>query len=180
MPTPIADYAFIGDRRTGALISPEGSIDWLCLPDFDSTACFASVLGTPDHGRWVLSPVEEATTTRRYVGGSLVLETVHETASGAVRICDVMPEETGRADVLRRIEGVRRRVTLRHDWQIRPGYGLHCPLVVQEGQTLVAVAGPDRFTLRGPHLPPVRRGRVEEARFEVGEGEVIDLHMTWQ
>lgn len=180
MPTPIADYAFIGDRRTGALISPEGSIDWLCLPDFDSTACFASVLGTPDHGRWVLSPVEEATTTRRYVGGSLVLETVHETASGAVRICDVMPEETGRADVLRRIEGVRGRVTLRHDWQIRPGYGLQCPLVVQEGQTLVAVAGPDRFTLRGPHLPPVRRGRVEETRFEVGEGEVIDLHMTWQ
>ena len=94
VPTPIEDYAVLGDLGTAALVSRRGSVDWLCLPRFDSHACFAALLGTPDHGRWLLGPADEdAVSTRRYVDGSFVLETVHRTPTGAVRVTDLMPIE---------------------------------------------------------------------------------------
>ena len=181
--TPIADYAFIGDRRTGALVSREGSIDWLCLPDFDSPAALAALLGAPEHGAWTLTPVAPARTTRRYLGESLVLETLHETDAGAVRVTDLMPSEVGRADVLRRIEGVSGEVRMRHAWRVRPWYGLHCPWLRSErdalgGTALVAVAGPDRFTLRGPRVGELLDG--EEVELVVRAGDVLDFDMTWQ
>ena len=108
VPTPIEDYAVLGDLGTAALVSRRGSVDWLCLPRFDSRACFAALLGTPDHGRWLITPVDpDAVTTRRYVGNSFVLETTHETPTGRVRVTDVMPLGDGRSDLLRRIEGTR-------------------------------------------------------------------------
>lgn len=184
MSTAIEDYAFIGDRHTGALISPEGSVDWLCLPDFDSPACFAALLGTEEHGRWMISPMATARTTRRYLPDSLVLETVHETDQGSVRVTDLMPEGSRRADVLRRIEGISGEVHLRHEWRVRPWYGRSIPLVHTRelhGETaLVAVSGPDRFTLRGPQLPSLDPDGVCRDVLVVRPGEVIDFHLTWQ
>ena len=107
MALPIEDYAVLGDTGTAALVGRDGSIDWLCLPRFDSPACFAALLGEPQHGRWLLGPADEATTTRRYVGETFVLETTHETESGTVRVVDLMPLCDGRADGVRRGEGVR-------------------------------------------------------------------------
>src|SRR5436190_13625925 len=101
MPSRIEDYALIGDCETAALVGRDGSIDWLCLPRFDSPACFTALLGTPDHGRWLIGPVGEATSTRAYVGNSFVLETTHQTSSGSVKVTDLMPLADGRADVVR-------------------------------------------------------------------------------
>ncbi|MBL8129214.1 MAG: glycoside hydrolase family 15 protein, partial [Chloroflexia bacterium] len=82
-PQRIADYALLGDLQTAALVSREGSVDWACFPRFDSGACFASLLGTPQNGRWLLAPQERVLRTeRRYLPGSLILETTHTTASG--------------------------------------------------------------------------------------------------
>src|SRR5512143_2352553 len=96
MPLPIADYALIGNTRTSALVGRDGSIDWLCLPRFDSAACFAALLGRPEHGRWLLAPIGEVHQVRRaYRVDSLVLETDFETSTGAVRLIDSMPLEAG-------------------------------------------------------------------------------------
>ena len=117
MPLPIEDYALLGDTGTCALVGRDGSVDWLCLPRFDSPACFAALLGTPKHGRWLLGPSEESgavTSTRRYVGNTFVLETVHETETGSVRVTDLMPIGDGRADVVRIVQGVTGPVEMRH------------------------------------------------------------------
>ncbi|MDO5629748.1 MAG: glycoside hydrolase family 15 protein [Mobilicoccus sp.] len=181
-PTPIEDYAYIGDQRTGALISPGGSMDWLCLPHFDSPAVFTALLGTPDHGRWLIGPDEDATTTRRYLPDTLVLETLHETASGTVRVTDVMPASPDRADVLRRVEGVSGTVRMRHEWIVRPWYGKRCPWVDLldddgHGRRLSATAGPAKFVLRAPHLPGAN---YDGDTFDVAEGDVLDFDFTWQ
>src|ERR687894_3131730 len=103
MAAPIEDYALIGDTHTAGLVSRDGSIDWLCLPRFDSPACFAALLGDHDNGRWLLAPVdEEAEVSRRYVGLSSMLETTFTTTSGEVVLLDVMPTGDARADVVRR------------------------------------------------------------------------------
>src|SRR3954464_13654991 len=100
MPLPIEDYAVLGDRGTAALVGRDGSIDWLCLPRFDSPACFAALLGDTDHGRWLIGPADphSATVTRRYVGSSALLETTFTTPTGTVRLLDVMPTGDERAD----------------------------------------------------------------------------------
>src|SRR3954462_4998524 len=99
---PLEDYALIGDIQTAALVGRDGSIDWLCLPRFDSGACFAALLGTPEHGRWLLAPRGEVRSTRRrYRDGTLVLETEHETAAGAVRVVDCMPVRVRSPDLVR-------------------------------------------------------------------------------
>ena len=115
----------IGNMVSAALVGRDGSIDWLCLPRFDSPACFASLLGTDDHGRWFLGPVEEATATRSYREHSFVLDTVHETATGRVRVTDLMPFGDGRADLLRVVDPERcpLRPQLLADRR-RPGVGL--------------------------------------------------------
>ena len=131
MALPIEDYALIGDSRTAALVGRDGSIDWLCLPRFDSHACFAALLGTPGNGRWLIGPAGPAETTRRYLPHSSVLETTHTTATGSFRVVDAMPIGDQRADVVRRVEGLSGTVTVRHEWIVRLGYGHIKPWVTR-------------------------------------------------
>ncbi|WP_347350703.1 glycoside hydrolase family 15 protein [Intrasporangium sp.] len=185
--TPIADYAVLGDRHTVALVSRGGSVDWLCLPHFDSHACFAALLGTPDNGRWLLGPADaHARSTRRYLADSFVLETVHETGSGRVRVTDLMPLADGRADLLRVVEGLEGSVRMRHEWVVRFGYGATRPWISRhvedleggESRLVTAVAGPDMLVLRGTRLPTASGGRhVDE--FDVAAGDRLTFSTTW-
>src|SRR5437588_483214 len=130
MPARIEDYAVIGDTHTVALVGRDGSIDWLCLPRFDSGACFAALLGDPSHGRWLLAPRgEPAVTRRRYRDGTLVLETEFDTDDGTVRLVDFMPRRGEAPDVVRLVEGVRGRVAMRMELIIRFDYGSIVPWV---------------------------------------------------
>ena len=183
MALPIEDYALIGDRGTAALVGRDGSIDWLCLPRFDSPACFAALLGTEEHGRWLLAPADEVVRTdRRYVDGTAVLETTFTTAGGQLVLLDVMPTGDGRADVVRRVTCTRGSVTVRHDWVVRTDYGRVRPWVSRErahgNDVVVAVAGPDKFVLRGPRLPRGHEGHHSD-EFEMSEGEELTFSTTW-
>src|SRR5512134_2255840 len=114
MPLRIEDYALIGDCETAALVGRDGSIDWLCTPRFDSPACFAALLGTPEHGRWLLAPAGGGRATRRrYRDGTLVLETEFETREGTVQIVDCMPIRDRNVDVVRIVKGLRGTVPMR-------------------------------------------------------------------
>ena len=184
-PTPIEDYAVIGDMQTCALVSLGGSVDWLCLPRFDSPSCFTALLGTPDNGRWLIGPRDEARTTRRYVGDTFILETTHETATGVVRVIDAMPTGDDRADIVRTIVGVRGTVTMEHEWVVRFGYGKIKPWVSRQtgpggkGDHLItAVAGPDLLVLRGTRLPKASDGRHRD-EFDVVEGQTLTFSTTW-
>ncbi len=183
--TPIGDYAVIGDMETCALVSRAGSVDWLCLPRFDSPSCFTALLGTSEHGRWLLGPAGEARSTRRYVGDTFVLETTHETDTGVVRVIDVMPTSDDRADIMRTVEGVSGTVRMRHEWVVRFGYGKITPWVSRhhgpgghDDHVITAVAGPDMLVLRGTRLPHAHDGRhIDE--FDVAAGERIGFATTW-
>ena len=171
MPLPIEDYALIGDCHTAALVGRNGSIDWLCLPRFDSGACFAALLGETDHGRWLIAPAAQALEVRRiYRDGTLILETEFETNEGAVRIIDCMPLSNGRCDVLRIVEGLRGRVAMRTELVIRFDYGSIVPWVRQLDGTLQATAGPDTLEL---HTPVAVHGENMKtvAEFNVSKGE---------
>lgn len=182
--TPIEEYAVLGDTETAALVSRAGSIDWLCLPRFDSPACFAALLGTPEHGRWLLGPKGEARTTRRYVEHSFVLETTHETPTGTARVLDLMPIADGRADIIRTVECLRGRVTMVHQWVVRFEYGKIRPWVSHstghrlDSDVITAVAGPDMLVLRGTRLPKARDGRHED-ELEMRIGDVHTFSTTW-
>ncbi|MGH3499731.1 MAG: glycoside hydrolase family 15 protein [Nocardioidaceae bacterium] len=183
MALPIEDYAVLGDTGTAALVGRDGSVDWLCLPRFDSQACFAALLGGPEHGRWVIGPAGEATTTRRYAGNTFVLETTHETDAGVVKVTDLMPIGDQRADVVRTIEGVSGTVRMRHEWVVRFGYGKVRPWVTrdedEEGRPVVlAIAGPDKLVLRGSRLPSAKDGTHYE-EFDVHEGDSLYFSTTW-
>jgi GH15 family glucan-1,4-alpha-glucosidase len=180
---PIAEYALLGDTERAALVSRRGSVDWLCLPRVDSPACFAALLGTPEHGRWLLGPAGEATSTRSYRGDSFVLDTVHTTATGAVRVTDLMPFGDGRADLLRVVEGLEGEVEMVHEWVVRTGYGAVTPWVSRvdddAGRPVIrAVAGPDMLVLRGTRLPHPTDHRHGDT-FVVRAGERLELSMTW-
>ena len=139
----IEDYAVVGDLHTAALIGSDGSVDWLCLPRFDSPACFAALLGTADAGRWLLAPVTGGRCTRRrYRPDTLVLETEWETPDGTVRVVDAMPPRDGRVDLVRVVEGVRGRVRMRSELRLRFDYGSVVPWVRHVGGQVSAVAGP--------------------------------------
>jgi GH15 family glucan-1,4-alpha-glucosidase len=171
MPLAIADYALISDCHTAALVGRDGSIDWLCLPRFDSGACFAALLGSPDHGRWLVAPQAEARCTgRRYRDGTTILETEFETDGGAVRLIDFMPLSKDRWDVVRIVEGLRGRVAMQLELVIRFDYGSIVPWVRQENGVLLAVAGPDRLELHSAVAVHGENMRTV-ARFEVGAGE---------
>jgi GH15 family glucan-1,4-alpha-glucosidase len=184
MLTPIEDYAVLGDTETAALVSRGGSVDWLCLPRFDSHACFAALLGTPEHGRWLLAPVERAKSARRYLENSFILETIHETPTGAVKVTDLMPIADGRADIVRRIEGLRGTVRMRHEWVVRFNYGKIRPWVSHargrelDAEAITAVAGPDMLVLRGTRLPKADEGHHRD-EFDVSEGEHYTFSTTW-
>src|SRR5205823_7987067 len=120
MPLPIEDYALLGDLQTAALVGRDGSVDWLCLPRFDSGACFAALLGDERHGRWLLAPSEpSARSSRRYLDDTLVLETTWETDEGAARVLDFMPPRGEAPDVVRIVEGLRGRVEMYTELVIR-------------------------------------------------------------
>jgi GH15 family glucan-1,4-alpha-glucosidase len=188
----IEDHAVVGDLHTMALIARDGSVDWLCLPRFDSAACFAAILGDEDNGRWQLCPKGLADgvvlrTARRYVEGTLVLETEWETATGVVRLVDAMPVRDGRADLVRRVVGVRGTVDMAMRLTIRFGYGRDVPWVHRthdaEGREgLLAVAGPDALILRGDLLPdPDEAAEVasHHTYFTVVEGETVGFSLCW-
>ena len=186
MALPIEDYAVLGDMDTAALVGQNGSIDWLCLPRFDSPACFAALLGTRDNGHWLLGPKGPARTTRRYLGNSFVLETTHETPTGMVRVTDYMPLGEGRADIVRRVEGVRGTLRMRHQWVVRFDFGKVRPWVMRRadspeigaGAVISAIAGPDMVVLRGSRLPHAVGTRHED-EFDVSAGQRMTFTMTW-
>jgi GH15 family glucan-1,4-alpha-glucosidase len=187
----IEEYAVVGDTSTMALIGLDGSVDWLCLPRFDSEACFAKLLGDEDNGRWQVCPRHWSKgvvtrMSRRYLPGTLILETTWETETGIVRLTDAMPPRDRHADLIRRIEGVEGEVEMAMRWVVRFGYGAAVPWVrriTERGQQAVlAVAGPDAVLLRGDVLPePDRRGgdRAHHTYFTVRAGEIVDLTMSW-
>src|SRR5688572_21249965 len=150
MALPIEDYALIGDRGTAALVGKDGSIDWLCLPRFDSSACFAALLGTEENGRWHLAPsVAVRAVRRRYLPGTLILETEFQVdGDGAVRVLDFMPPRTDKPDLLRIVEGVRGEAPMRMELVIRFDYGWIVPWVRQSGRGIRAIAGPETLYCR--------------------------------
>ena len=172
MALPIEDYALIGDTQSAALVGLDGSIDWLCLPRFDSGACFAALLGTTDNGRWRLAPAgAERATSRRYLDRSLVLQTDWETDTGLVRVTDFMPPRSDLPDLVRIVEGVRGRVEMEMELVVRFDFGRVVPWVRRVGGDICAVAGPEEVCLRsdvrthGEDLRTVARFTVEEAAF---------------
>ena len=181
--TPIEDYAVIGDGRTAALVSRDGSIDWLCLPGFDSAACFGALLGTSENGRWLLTVLDATEVTRRYQGNSFNLETMYVTPTGTAVIVDAMPMSDGRADVVRRLEVLHGTVWVHHEWIVRFGYGLITPFVRRVvdphgNEAIRAIAGPDALLLRGTHLPHGADRRHTDT-FELAEGETMEIALTW-
>jgi GH15 family glucan-1,4-alpha-glucosidase len=179
MAAPIEDYALIGDTHTAGLVSREGSIDWLCLPRFDSPACFAALLGDPSNGRWRLAPAGPVREVRRrYQGDTLVLETEYRTEDGVVRVVDCMPPRQADPDVARVVEGVRGRVPMRMELTIRFDYGSIVPWVRHVGGALHAIAGPDSVWLRTP-VPVYGQNWTTLADFTVAEGERAPFMLTW-
>ena len=175
----IEDYAVIGDTRTAALVGKDGSIDWLCLPRFDSGACFASLLGDARHGRWLIEPVGGARrTTRRYRSGTLVLETELTTDTGVVRIVDVMPPDESIPNVLRLVEGVSGQVAMHMELIIRFDYGWIVPWVRTVEGVLVAIGGPDALSLRTP-VEVHGRNLSSVANFTVSAGERVPFVLSW-
>lgn len=180
MASRIEDYALLGDCETAALVSREGSIDWLCWPRFDSDACFAALLGTSEHGRWLIAPADaEARITRRYRGDTLILETDFETADGAVTVIDFMPPRDQASDVVRIVVGRRGRVVMRTELVIRFGYGCAVPWVTRlEDGTLRAIAGPDMLHLRTP-VELCGRNLTTVGDFTVEAGERVPFVLTY-
>jgi GH15 family glucan-1,4-alpha-glucosidase len=183
--TRIEDYALIGDCETAALVSREGSIDWLCWPAFSSPACFAALLGTADNGYWKIRPKDDILATRRrYRPGTMIVETSFDTAQGEVLITDFMPPRGHHSDVIRIVRGVRGKVKMRMDFVLRFDYGRTIPWVTMQGDDLRAIAGPHMVTLRHQCL----KGDVADFRgeglttvseFTVREGDELCFVMTY-
>ncbi len=154
MAAPIEDYAMIGDRRTAALVSRSGSIDWFCCPRFDSDACLAALLGSPEHGRWSIAPRGQARVARRYRPNTLVLETHFDTDDGAATLIDFMPLHEHYPSIVRIVIGTRGQIAMGTELILRFGYGAVVPWVTRlEEGALRAIAGPDMMILRTPvHL----------------------------
>ncbi len=179
MTLAIEDYGLIGDLHTAALVGRDGSIDWLCLPRFDSPACFSKLLGDDSHGYWKLAPKGAALSThRRYREDSLVLETEFVTPEGTVRVVDCMPIRQEHPEVIRLVEGVRGRVAMEMTLVMRFIYGQVVPWVRRLDGTLTAVAGPDGLSL---WTPAHTRGedRTTVAEFTVSEGQSVPFSLAW-
>lgn len=178
--SPIEDYGLIGDGETAALVSREGSIDWLCWPRFDSDACFAALLGTSEHGRWRIAPSCEVTgVSRRYRGDTLILETLFETAQGSARLIDFMPPRGQCSDVVRLVEGVEGTVPMNMELVLRFGYGRTTPWVSREQDGgLRAVSGPDMVVLRTPAALHGRDMRTI-SDFRISAGEVTPFVLSY-
>jgi GH15 family glucan-1,4-alpha-glucosidase len=179
MPLPIEDYALIGDCQTAALVGKDGSIDWLCLPHFDSEACFTALLGTPQNGRWLLAPADPPTAARRrYRDDSLILETEFETASGVVTIVDFMPPRSEQPELVRLVRGTRGTVRMRMELVIRFDYGSIVPWVTAVPGGIHAIGGPDALVLE---TPVELRGEdfTTIAEFTISAGQEIPFVLSW-
>jgi GH15 family glucan-1,4-alpha-glucosidase len=178
MSTPIEDYALLGDSETAALVSKDGSIDWLALPRFDSPACFAALLGDEENGRWRIAPAGPVKrVTRRYRSG-LVLETLWETDDGEVAVIDGMPLRDERPDLIRIVEGRRGRVEMTLDLRVRFDYGSIIPWVRNVDGRWRAIAGPDALVLTTP-IELHGEDHRTTARFAVDAGERMPFELQW-
>lgn len=182
LPEAIEDYALIGDCHTGALVGRRGSIDWLCMPRFDSASMFASLLGNDDHGHWHIAPVgADACTSRHYERDTFVLVTRWVTEAGEVEVTDFMPRGNRRADLVRRVRSISGVVEMAQVLRIRFDYAAALPWMRQTGTEdepeLLAVAGPDAVVIRGMRFAPVDHAHC--ARFTIAADQVVDTVMTW-
>ncbi|MGA7755526.1 MAG: glycoside hydrolase family 15 protein [Candidatus Sulfotelmatobacter sp.] len=176
---PIEEYAMIGDCHTAALVSKQGSIDWLCLPNFDSPACFAGLLGTPENGYWSISPVEPILAVRRqYRDGSLILETEFETATGSVKLIDFMMPRDRTPELLRLVVGTKGQVQMKLELVIRFDYGSVIPWVRRADHGISAIAGPDMIRLRSD-IRLHSENMKTDAEFNVAEGQEVSFGLTW-
>ncbi|MET9878010.1 glycoside hydrolase family 15 protein [Actinacidiphila glaucinigra] len=181
----IEDYALIGDMQTAALVCRDGTVDWLCLPRFDSPAIFAGLLGTEEHGYWRLGPAHAdgtpspAATRRRYRGDSLVLESEWDTPRGTVRVIDFMPPRDGAPQLIRIVEGVSGRVPMRSALRMRFSYGWVVPWVHKVGERTVAVAGPDSVW-HDTDVETYGKDLTTYADFTVSPGDRIAFTISWQ
>jgi GH15 family glucan-1,4-alpha-glucosidase len=179
----IEDYALIGDMQTAALVGKDGSIDWLCVPRFDSPACFTRLLGTDDHGHWSICPAGQpgdAEVTRHYQRDTLILQTEWRTATGTVRLVDFMPPRDGKPPaVVRIVEGVHGHVDMECTLRLRLGYGAILPWVRRRDGRICAVAGPDSLWLDTP-VTLTGRNMAHHASFRVAAGEHVPFVLTWR
>jgi GH15 family glucan-1,4-alpha-glucosidase len=176
----IEDYGLIGDMQAAALVGRNGTVDWLCLPRFDSASCFSALVGDEQHGRWLLGPAGEVrASARRYRPGTLVLETEFETGDGTVRVIDFMPRRgAGPPRLMRIVEGLKGRVPMRMELSLRPDYGSIVPWVEPAPDGVIATAGPDAFRLSTPLPLHVQDGTVS-AEFVAVEGARERFTLTW-
>jgi len=179
MAQKIEDYAVIGNCETMALVGRDGSIDWACLPRFDSPACFAALLGDDGHGHWQICPADNATANRRYRDGTMILETIFETADAAVMVTDAMTRREGACDFVRVVRGLRGTMTMHMDLVVRFDYGASVPWVsrLDDGR-IQFIAGPDRL-LFNTAVPVANRDMRSQAEFDVAEGETYDFVLGW-
>jgi GH15 family glucan-1,4-alpha-glucosidase len=183
----VEDYALIGDCHTGALVGTDGSIDWLCLPRFDSASTFGALLGEEDHGRWLVAPASSldgtagVSSSRSYVEDTFTLVTRWVTPTGEVEVIDLMPHGDRRADVIRRVHGISGTVDMHQELRIRFDYGAALPWMRQMpdagGNAVIAVAGPDAIVVRGPQMRADDHAHVSD--FSVAAGETVDISLTW-
>jgi GH15 family glucan-1,4-alpha-glucosidase len=179
MPLRLEDYALIGDCQTAALVGRDGSIDWLCLPDFDSAACFASLLGGPQNGRWIIAPVDSSQSVRRrYRGDSLILETDFETPAGMVTVVDCMPPRDNGPDLIRVVVGRRGKIRMRTELTIRFDYGSIVPWVQRIDGGIRAIAGPDTLRLQSP-VALHGENLTTVAEFDVRAGDELPFVLMW-
>ena len=194
MSTPLEEYALLSDLRTAALVSRDGSIDWLCLPRFDSPAMFTALLGGPEDGRWRLSAVDGEVVQRRYLPLTFVLETTWRTPRGVARVTDFLPRSTDQGDLVRRVECLEGRVEMEHDLRLRFDYARATPwtreVTLESGESaLLSLAGPDAILVSGPMLrcpdadvgAPTggQRATRLEGRFALSKGETAAWDLSW-
>jgi GH15 family glucan-1,4-alpha-glucosidase len=176
---PIESYAVIGDCETAALVGLDGSIDWLCWPDFSSDACFARLLGSEENGRWLLAPATQVEkTTRKYRDHTLILETTFEAADFAVTIVDFMPIRGTNSDIVRIVKGIRGNAPMKMEMSLRFNYGATVPWVTRSDGGIHAIAGPDLVVLR-TRAPLAGEDLTTVSEFTVNEGESVDFVMTY-
>ncbi len=179
MSRPIEDYALLADTQSAALVSRDGSIDWMCLPRFDSPAMFAAMLGGPEHGYWQIAPEGDGwTSTRRYRDNTWILETEFRRGDDAVRIIDFMPVRDNHPNVVRVIEGVQGRVAMASNLAVRFDYGHLVPWVQTTDTGCRVIAGPDGATLRTP-VPMHATNDLISCEFHVDAGQRLPFVLVW-
>jgi GH15 family glucan-1,4-alpha-glucosidase len=179
---PLEDYGYIGNMLTGALVARDGSIDWLCLPHFDSDACFTALLGTPEDGCWKLAPAGEVRKVeRRYRPHTTILETRFETENGAVTLIDFMPlsADEERGELIRVVVGESGAVRMRSEWMVRFGYGANKPWIRRQDYGFSAVAGPDMIEIHTPVHIRRKKGIDLESEFIVRPGDAVPFRLSY-